>query len=327
MESGDEWRASGPPLMFSLSLDMKSRHYQQDMLYTALYMWQRRFFMVLGFGVFLAPTFASAQGLVPCNGPDCQTCDILKLIQNLISYAITLGTTISIILIAKTGLEMVLQGTDNPLTHSALRNRLKNITIGFALMLGAWTIVDASMKLFLNDQVYGGWNKITCVAPVRPVNVQVSPGVSTATATPVSAIGVPIVVVDTSGVNALTTTSVRQKYGVQITNVCGRSSLGSGACTEVLAALITKESGGNPQAVSPAGALGLMQLLPANGGKTCSVSDTACINDQISRGASYLDALYQKAGGDVCSDTCRIQWRTRSAFAKCMLLGGSAISV
>ena len=109
-------------------------------------------------------TYAQAAGLVPCSGADCQACDLLQLIQNLINAAITLATALAIIGLAWNGFQMVVKGGDNPLVHEVFRRKLKNIVIGFVLMLGAWVIVDSVMKLFLNDQQFGNWNKIQCVA-------------------------------------------------------------------------------------------------------------------------------------------------------------------
>ncbi|OGG61042.1 hypothetical protein A3C87_01945 [Candidatus Kaiserbacteria bacterium RIFCSPHIGHO2_02_FULL_49_34] len=115
--------------------------------------------------------FAQATGLVPCSGPDCQACDILKLIQNIINnFFIPFAVMLAVIGLAWDGFKMVTSGSDNPLLHSVFRQRLKNIVIGFILMLGAWVIVDTVMKLFLNDQQFGSWNKIQCIA--QPVPTQ-----------------------------------------------------------------------------------------------------------------------------------------------------------
>src|SRR3989338_4598598 len=118
-------------------------------------------------------TFAS--GLVPCSGADCQACDLLQLIQNLINAAITLATALAIIGLAWNGFQMVVKGGGDPLVHEVFRRKLKNIVIGFVLMLGAWVIVDSVMKLFLNDQQFGTWNKIQCVAQPTATKGQSAP--------------------------------------------------------------------------------------------------------------------------------------------------------
>ena len=122
--------------------------------------------MISTFMLFAVPFVvfgADTGGLVPCSGTECQACDLLTLIQRILNFLVQLATWIAIMTLAWTGVEMMYQAAD-PIKHSALRKRLKNIIIGFLLMLGAWTIVDTGMKLLLNDQVYGGWNTIQCSA-------------------------------------------------------------------------------------------------------------------------------------------------------------------
>jgi len=109
-------------------------------------------------------TYAQATGLVPCSGADCEACDVLQLIQNLINAAITIATALAIIGLAWNGFQMVIKGGDNPMMHQVFRQKLKNIVIGFLLMLSAWVIVDTVMKLFLKEQQFGNWNKIECIA-------------------------------------------------------------------------------------------------------------------------------------------------------------------
>ncbi len=59
---------------------------------------------------------------------------------------------------------------------------------------------------------------------------------------------------------------------------------------DLLASVVKAESGGNPHAVSPAGARGLMQLMPstANG---LGVSDSFKPDENVRGGSAYLDEL------------------------------------
>jgi hypothetical protein len=63
----------------------------------------------------------------------------------------------------------------------------------------------------------------------------------------------------------------------------------------LLMAVIDVESGGNPQAVSPKGATGLMQLMPATG-KRHGVSNLLDPRQNIAAGARYLHQLMQQFG-------------------------------
>lgn len=59
---------------------------------------------------------------------------------------------------------------------------------------------------------------------------------------------------------------------------------------DLLESLVKAESGGNPRAVSPAGAEGLMQLMPATA-SGLGVSDSFRPDENVSGGTAYLDAL------------------------------------
>ena len=59
---------------------------------------------------------------------------------------------------------------------------------------------------------------------------------------------------------------------------------------DLLASLVKAESGGNPRAVSRAGARGLMQLMPSTA-KDLGVQDSFKPDENVRGGSTYLDAL------------------------------------
>jgi soluble lytic murein transglycosylase-like protein len=59
---------------------------------------------------------------------------------------------------------------------------------------------------------------------------------------------------------------------------------------DLLASLVKAESGGNSHAVSPAGARGLMQLMPGTA-RDLGVADSLKPDDNVRGGSTYLDAL------------------------------------
>jgi len=68
--------------------------------------------------------------------------------------------------------------------------------------------------------------------------------------------------------------------------------------TALLAAVVHVESGGNPQAVSPAGAQGLTQLIPATA-QRFGVRDLFDPAQSLDGAAKYLRGLLGQFGGDV----------------------------
>ena len=63
-------------------------------------------------------------------------------------------------------------------------------------------------------------------------------------------------------------------------------------------AVIQTESGGNPRAVSRAGAMGLMQLMPANV-REAGVADPFDPEQNIAAGTQQLAHLMEQYGGDL----------------------------
>lgn len=68
--------------------------------------------------------------------------------------------------------------------------------------------------------------------------------------------------------------------------------------TELVLRVIEAESGGNPRAVSPKGAMGLMQLMPETA-RALGVSDPFDPVQNIEGGVRYLSHLLQRFGGDL----------------------------
>ena len=76
-----------------------------------------------------------------------------------------------------------------------------------------------------------------------------------------------------------------------------RTAREEGVDPALVAAMITQESGGNPEAVSPAGARGLMQLMPATA-RMLGVEDVFDPQQNLSGGVRYISQLMERFGGD-----------------------------
>lgn len=131
-------------------------------------MW-KLYFVLLSF----LPQSISAAGLVPCGGagePVCQTCHAAQLINNIAAWIAGVMGILVVILIIYFALQMVVSAGQVSAKETAKRN-ITTALIGYAVVLGGWFIVDSVMKAFLNDQVFGVWNEVRCIAPTAPVRV------------------------------------------------------------------------------------------------------------------------------------------------------------
>lgn len=72
----------------------------------------------------------------------------------------------------------------------------------------------------------------------------------------------------------------------------------TGLSVRLLEAVAEAESGLNPRAVSPAGALGLMQLMPETA-RALGVRDPFDLRENVLGGARYLRGLLDRYGGDL----------------------------
>lgn len=75
----------------------------------------------------------------------------------------------------------------------------------------------------------------------------------------------------------------------------------------LLSRLVGAESGGNPNAVSPKGALGLGQLMPGTA-KMMGVSDPRDPSQNINGAAGYLSQLARSHGGDMRQALAAYNW-------------------
>ncbi len=76
-----------------------------------------------------------------------------------------------------------------------------------------------------------------------------------------------------------------------------RAAADEGVDPALVAAMIAQESGGDPEAVSPAGARGLMQLMPATA-RMLGVEDVFDPLQNVSGGVRYISQLLERFGGE-----------------------------
>lgn len=96
-----------------------------------------------------------------------------------------------------------------------------------------------------------------------------------------------------AGPRSSANTAEGHKYETDIT----KASEATGVPANLLAAMMNTESGGNPNAVSPKGATGLMQLMPETAAEL-GISDPKNPSENIMGGAKYMAQMLEKYNGD-----------------------------
>ncbi|MGY6124061.1 lytic transglycosylase domain-containing protein [Paraburkholderia strydomiana] len=82
---------------------------------------------------------------------------------------------------------------------------------------------------------------------------------------------------------------------IALSPIIDQAARAVGLDSALLMAVIEVESGGNPQAVSPKGATGLMQLMPGTGARL-GASDLFDVRQNVAAGARFLKDLMRQFG-------------------------------
>ncbi len=263
----------------------------------------KRRLIVIAISLFVfAPTFTFA-ALVPCDGVDvpCQACHFIQLGQRIITWLVEIVTFIVALVFVVGGFQMVTSGGDSSAVSSA-REKMTNAIIGFIILLLAWLIIDTVLKMLVDENKLSSlgrpWNEVACV--VQP-KYEWSPypdrSRGLGDTSPRTATEVPGAVAEVG------------TYKEQLCDLAKKAGI-EGECAS-LQALMTVESGGRKDARSPAGACGLMQVMPATA-KGMSPSDFSGLSNQteicnklrsdtmlnMRLGVAYYKEAYDKYNGD-----------------------------
>jgi len=122
-----------------------------------------------------APTYAQGLAqLAECSGPDCGTCEVIRLANGLIMWLIGFVFLLFALLLMRAGVKLVTSG-GNPSALQSAKDSFINALIGLIIILAAWLIVDTLMRALVGDSRSGAlvWSEIECTAQVTPTDAEV----------------------------------------------------------------------------------------------------------------------------------------------------------
>ncbi len=107
---------------------------------------------------------SAPQSIVPCNGIDCQACNVAQLVQRVINWLIGFSIPLAAAMFAWAGAELVFSGMNgNEGKRKFALGIFRNVGIGFVIVLCAWLAVQTVLKTILKPQYYKSWNTIQCI--------------------------------------------------------------------------------------------------------------------------------------------------------------------
>jgi hypothetical protein len=125
----------------------------------------------------VGPDGTISEGLVPCEGALCSTCDVVVLANTGIKWLLTLSFLFFAVLAVRAGVNLILaQGKPGALQDA--RQSFTNAFIGLIIILVAWILVDTLLRNLLGKdgvlsggviENYGPWSKVKCVEQVTPL--------------------------------------------------------------------------------------------------------------------------------------------------------------
>lgn len=97
---------------------------------------------------------AYADGLVPCNGSDCELSDLYQLGYKVINFGLDFAAIIAVVSILWGGiLIMTAGGSEGRLTQG--KAAITAAVVGLLIVLGAWLIINTLISAFTTCT---GWN-------------------------------------------------------------------------------------------------------------------------------------------------------------------------
>jgi len=275
----------------------------------------------------VAQVTAGDPGLVPSGrdgdfGPDgFGSCELVDTVNNVIQFLIKMTAILAVFVFIYAGFIMVSSRGDSAQIEGA-KKLFSNVLIGFVIMLAAFLIINTVLSILVGGTSgILNWQTIECQyanesADAVDVNVDLEVHTSFISAfTPVIIGNMPSA--GSAGSVACSSSGLVNGDICYAKNRCQTGNTGA-ACPRIstydasiiaaaskysipaerIRGIMITESGGDPNARSPVGALGLMQIMPATARASCGLSsaDLLVPSKNIDCGAKYYAQQYRSFG-------------------------------
>jgi hypothetical protein len=108
-----------------------------------------------------ATSIASAQGLVPCSGLDCDLCDLLVLFKNIITF-MTQMTVVLAGLFFSWGAFGILMAGDSEEKVKKGKETMTIAVTGVVIAFSAWLIIGTALQILTDSPSKLPWTQIQC---------------------------------------------------------------------------------------------------------------------------------------------------------------------
>lgn len=261
------------------------------------------------------------------------SCEFVSLVNNVIQFLIKMSALLAVLVFVYAGFVMVSSRGDSTLIAGA-KKLFANVLIGFVILLASFLIINTVIGILVGGATGGvTWQTIECqyanksagaedvaielevhpgyVSLYTPVVIGTMPsaGVSGGTGGTAGGGGTDGATCDAAGLSVGNACYGANRCQVQnVRSACPRIStyasyINAAAARYDISAdrirgIMITESGGNPNARSPVGALGLMQIMPATARASCGLSASELFDPakNIDCGARYYATQYRAFG-------------------------------
>jgi TRAP-type C4-dicarboxylate transport system permease small subunit len=107
--------------------------------------------------VSLGQTNVLPEKIVPCNGIDCNVCDLVTVAQNILNTAIFISVFLAAFLFAWAGWLYLTSQAGNSIQRA--KEVFFNVAVGLVIILAGWLVIDVLMRTLVGTDILP-WNKI-----------------------------------------------------------------------------------------------------------------------------------------------------------------------